>query len=203
MLKIQGLHHVHTMSFCLHKCVFAFCFVFLHQAERATLQVRKKNHSHKLLHSGFHFPDILDNSWAAGNSVWETDFQPKQIAAVDRWNEKWVDSLMLKKSQKHADQSCEWLLIFIQEIYISVSIRIHFFFILISLQCFSWQKEICNNFNKCHLMVYFSWKTASGFEGSIVNILRSSLIAFECKCNFLAFSLQAYKIIKLNEIRTP
>lgn len=102
---------------CINVFLLVF-FAFFHPAERATLQVRKKNHSHKVLHSGFYFPDILDNSWAAGNSVWETDFQPKQIAAVDRWNEKWVDSLMLKKSQKHPDQSCEWLLIFIQEIYI-------------------------------------------------------------------------------------
>lgn len=183
-------------------CFWVF-FFFLHLAERATLQVKKKNHSHKLLHSGFHFPDILDNSWAAGNSVWETDFQAKQNATVDRWNEKWVDSLMLKKSQKHPDQSCKWLLIFIQEIYISVSIGIHFFFTPFSLQCYSWQRKICNNFNKCHLMVYFSWQPTSGFEGSFVKILRSSLVAFECKCNFSYFSLPAYKIIKIDEIRTP
>ena len=55
---------------------------------------KQKNHSHKLLHSDF--PDILDNGWAAGTSVGEADFQPKQIATVDRWNEKWVDSLMFK-----------------------------------------------------------------------------------------------------------
>lgn len=173
MLEIQGLHHVSTMSF--FACINVFLCVFLHLAERATLQVKKKNHNHKLLHSGFHFPDILDNSWAAGNSVWETDFQPKQIAAVDRWSEKWVDSLMLKKSQKHPDQSCEWLLIFIQEIYISVSIGIHFFFILFTLQCFSWQRKICNNFNKCHLMVYFSWQPVSGFEGSFVKVFTCSI----------------------------
>lgn len=86
MLEIQGLHHVSTMSlFHPCKCASSYYFFFFHPAEwkkGATLLEKKKNPSDKLLHSGFHFPDILDNSWAAGKSGWEADFQPKQIAAL-------------------------------------------------------------------------------------------------------------------------
>lgn len=63
-------------------------FLFAFSESCNTLKKRKKKGSHKLLHSDFHFPDILDNSSAAGNSAWEADFQSKQIVAVDRWNEK-------------------------------------------------------------------------------------------------------------------
>lgn len=64
-------------------------------------------HNGEMFHSDFHLPDIHDNSTAAGNSAWEADFQAKQTVGVDRWNEKWVVSLMSEKAQKHPDQSFE------------------------------------------------------------------------------------------------
>lgn len=160
---------------------------------------KEKNHSHKLLHSDFHFADILDNGWAAGNSVWEADLQPKQIAAVDRWNEKWVDSLMLEKSQKHPDQSCKLLLIFIQKrkIFLWASVVEFLFIFLLYLfiflfERFPWQRGMCNNFNKCQLMAFFSWQKLEGnlqvaLNGPLWRFLRSVLGALAHWCSWLAF----------------
>lgn len=78
-------------------------------------QQQQKNHNQKLLHRAFHFPNILDNSSVACSSVREADFpaqtemvagNKKQIVAVDRWNEKWVVSLMLRRLRRTQIKVC-------------------------------------------------------------------------------------------------
>lgn len=84
----------------------------------------------------------------------------------------------------------------------------YYYYYFFLLECFSWQREMCNNFNKCQIMVSFSWQRQEGnlqatLKDPLWRLLRSALEALACRRSLLAFPFPPYQIIKLDERRTP